>query len=688
MTTSKRIFFFFSIIFTSSLFSQEKTDSSKLLENVIVKGYESNTSLLKVPASISVVGKSELNFSSSYSLLPAVNSISGVKMEERSPGSYRLSIRGSLLRSPFGVRNVKVYFDDFILTDAGGNTYLNLLDINSIDHLEIIKGPAGSLYGAGTGGAVLLNGLGTLKDSNDLKLRISGGSFGTLNESVQYSQQSNKLQLSVGQGHMQSKGYRVQSNMRKDNLQMNMRVKSSESLISDFIFLYADLFYQTPGGLTLPQFNANPRQSRPATATLPSVVDQKTAIYNKTAFFGFSNTYKIDGHWKTVTSIANALTQFKNPFITNYEKRREFNLGFRSKLVYENNLPIPVQWVTGFEIQKGDYLIDSSGNNKGVPDGNKVTDNVVARQQFAFTQLNLNPISFIQIQSGLSLNRFLYSIERSVGLPVAGKKTLDFNRQILPRVALLFNPLKNISFFGQLSKGYSSPTIAEIRPSAGGVYTGLQSEYGWNKEVGFKLAAMRNKFYLSAAIFQFDLKDAIVRRVNNTGAEYFMNQGDVKQKGVELEFHYTLINLPKQKFLHALKWSQAVTFNDFRFINYKNNVTSYAGNKLTGVADKVLVANLSAEFANSFYWNIQFNYVGKMPLNDANTFFSDIHRLWQTKFGWKSSNKKHPLECFLILDNIGNEKYSLGYDINAFGNRFFNPSPSRNFQAGIIVDLK
>ena len=42
-------------------------------------------------------------------------------MEERSPGSYRLSIRGSLLRSPFGVRNVKLYLDDFIFTDAGGN---------------------------------------------------------------------------------------------------------------------------------------------------------------------------------------------------------------------------------------------------------------------------------------------------------------------------------------------------------------------------------------------------------------------------------------------------------------------------------------------------------------------------------------------------------------------------------------
>ena len=688
MTTLKRLFTLFSLFCATSLFSQEKIDSSKQLDNIIIKGYESNATLLKVPASIAVIGKSTLSGFSNASLLPAINSVSGIKMEERSPGSYRLSIRGSLLRSPFGIRNVKIYYDDFIFTDAGGNTYLNLLDINHVNALEIIKGPAGSLYGAGTGGAILLSGLGNSSDSNDIKLRLSGGSFGTLNESVQYLHQSKHVQLSVGQGHLQSKGYRTQSGMRKDNLQLNVKIKSTENVSTDFLFLYTDLYYQTPGGLTLAQFIANPRQSRPATSTLPSVIDQKTAIYNKTAFIGFSNTYRIDKHWKTVSSVSNAITGFKNPFITNYEKRRELNVGLRSKLVYENNNAVPIQWVSGFEIQKGDYLIDSSGNNKGVPDANKVTDEVVAKQQFAFTQLNIQPLSFLHIQTGFSINRFFYTIERTIGNPSNGKKSLDFNRQLLPRIAMLLDPLKNISIYGQLSKGYSSPTIAEIRPSAGGLYSGLQAEYGWNKEVGFKAVAMRNKFSFNAALFQYDLKNAIVRRVNAAGAEYFLNEGNVQQKGIEIDYQFTLINQPQQKFLQSLKWSQAFTFNDFTFINYKNNVTSYAGNKLTGVADKVFVTNFNAAFARSFYWNVQFSYVGKMPLNDANTFFSDAYRLWQSKLGWKSSNKKYPLECFIIIDNIGNEQYSLGYDINAFGNRFFNPSPTRNVQAGIIVDLK
>lgn len=686
MIPLKRIIFVFSILLSLNIVSQEKVDTAAL-DAVVVKGFESNKSLLNTPASIVLIGKQTLNANSAFSLLPALNTASGVRMEERSPGSYRLSIRGSLLRSPFGIRNVKVYYDDFILTDAGGNTYMNLLDIHAVNGIELIKGPSGSLYGAGTGGAVLLNGFGKSKDSSDLKLRLLGGSFGTLQQSIQYQYQSKDVQLNFLQGHFQSNGYRVQSKMRKDNIQLNMRIKSNEKVSTDLILFYADLFYQTPGGLTLAQFNANPRQSRPATATLPSVVDQRTAIYNKTAFVGFSNTYQISSKWKTVSSVTNGLTRFRNPFITNYEKRREYNLGLRSKIVYEDNFPIPLQWVSGFEIQKGEYAIDSSGNNKGTPDGNKVTDELVARQQFAFTQLNLQPLEYLQIQSGLSINRFFYSIQRIIGLPANGVKELDFNRQLLPRFALLLAPVKNISLFGQLSKGYSSPSIAEIRPSAGGIYSGLQAEYGWNKEVGLKVSTWRNKFFMQASLFQFDLKKAIVRRVNNNGAEYFVNEGDVQQKGIEVEYQYHWINMLRQRFFRSIKWSQAITLNDFRFVNYKNNQTSFAGNQLTGVADKVIVSTLSMDITKKIYWNIQFSYVGKMPLNDANTFFSDPYRLWQSKLGWRSGHAR-PIEIFLLADNIGNEKYSLGFDINAFGNRFYNSAPGRNIQFGLIIDLK
>ena len=79
------------------------------------------------------------------SLVSAVNTTPGVRMEERSPGSYRFNIRGSSLRSPFGVRNVKVYFNDIPITDPGGHTYLNQLGYYNFNSIEIIKGPGNHL---------------------------------------------------------------------------------------------------------------------------------------------------------------------------------------------------------------------------------------------------------------------------------------------------------------------------------------------------------------------------------------------------------------------------------------------------------------------------------------------------------------------------------------------------------------
>ncbi len=95
-------------------------------------------------------------------------------MEERSPGSYRLTIRGSLLRSPFGIRNVKVYIDELPLTDAGGNTYLNLIDPQAIERVEVLKGPDGSLFGANSGGVVLIDLNGQKKSPNEASVHLTG----------------------------------------------------------------------------------------------------------------------------------------------------------------------------------------------------------------------------------------------------------------------------------------------------------------------------------------------------------------------------------------------------------------------------------------------------------------------------------------------------------------------------------
>src|SRR5215217_7810253 len=152
------------LLFTAGLslvalfgFAQTPQDTARRLNEVVIRPYFSPQPLLRATGSIGLADQSVFDKQSSNSLVSAINTISGVRMEERSPGSYRLSIRGSLLRSPFGVRNVKMYLGDFPLTDAGGNTYINILDPGIINRIEILKGPEASIFGANSGGVILID---------------------------------------------------------------------------------------------------------------------------------------------------------------------------------------------------------------------------------------------------------------------------------------------------------------------------------------------------------------------------------------------------------------------------------------------------------------------------------------------------------------------------------------------------
>lgn len=666
-------------------------DSIPSLGTVTVKGFETGKKRLDIPASVSNLGTRDLQRFSNTSFVPVLNTVPGVRMEERSPGSYRLSMRGSLLRSPFGIRNIKIYWNDFILTDAGGNTYLNLVDFNSAGSIEILKGPASSMYGAGTGGVVVLKSppaipdMDSLRKKQDFTLQVTGGSYGQFSEEFRWSSGTKKIKWQFMQGHFQADGYRQNSRMRREVIQANLQANTGERNRIEGLILLSDLFYATPGGLTKVQMEADPRQARPATPTLPSATEQKAGIYNRTAIFGVSDIYRFNERWSNTVSATFSFTDFKNPFISNYEKRNENNFGVREKLVYEGVWGnTPVSWITGFEWQEGYYRIDSTGNVKGQPDANLVSDKVRASQKFAFTQIQFEFISKLILQAGISINDFKNSFERVVGEPQSGKIPVDFNAQVAPRIGFLYKPLPTLAIHVSSSRGFSPPSTAEIRPSAGGISTGLQAEKGWSHELGIKGTLIRNRLQFDVSFFRFNLEDAIVRRTNPSGAEYFINAGGTRQNGIEAYLEGWLVQKPSSAAISQLRLFATVTLNDFTFKDYTVNSSEYSGNRITGVPREVIVAGMDLRFLRHFYLNTTFNYTSSMPLNDANDVFADPYSLLGFRIGWQKILNRTKLELYIGADNLTNEKYSLGNDLNAFGGRYYNPAATSNVYGGVI----
>lgn len=198
------------------------------LEGLSIRAFARNRPIFEQAAPIQFLTSKDIQRFQESSLVPVLNTLPGVRMEERSPASYRISIRGSSLRAPFGVRNVKVYWQGIPLTEPGGSTPLNLLETDNVNQIEIIKGPAGSMYGAGTGGAILFSALGDKKEGWQADAGTTIGSFGWLKQHVRVSQGTEKAQWEVLATRQKGDGYREHSSFDRKTVQLNGKFEISD----------------------------------------------------------------------------------------------------------------------------------------------------------------------------------------------------------------------------------------------------------------------------------------------------------------------------------------------------------------------------------------------------------------------------------------------------------------------------
>lgn len=417
----KAIFLVFKLLIISNVFCQTQPSIKDSvvtgnLAEVVVRAYEQNKRLQDVPAAVSYIGQLSLNRYSNTNILPAVNTVSGVRMEERSPGSYRLNIRGSSMRSPFGVRNVKIYYNNIPFTDPGGNTYLNQLGFYNVQSLEIIKGPGSSLYGSGTGGVMLIEST-SMGSKPGFNVNYSTGSYNLQNINASMRFGSDSFQNTISFQHQSSSGYRIHSKMKRDVFLWNTLLKTNKGGELTSTFLYGDLFYETPGALTQAEYNANQKAARPSTGTLPGAEQARAAIYQKAFFAGASYTQPFSDHWQNITSLYGAFTRLLNPTFRNYGRNHEPHFGGRTVFRYQKQtLRSTWLWHTGAEVQQGFTTSRIYNNVNGSPGPLQTDDEIDNRQAFVFTQVSWQRAGWT-LTGGLSLNQLDVQFTRLSTVP-------------------------------------------------------------------------------------------------------------------------------------------------------------------------------------------------------------------------------------------------------------------------------
>ena len=195
---------------------------------------------------------------------------------------------------------------------------------------------------------------------------------------------------------------------------------------------------------------------------------------------------------------------------------------------------------------------------------------------------------------------------------------------------------------------------------------------------------MNGRISLDASGFRYVLDDGIISQVDSTGNTFFINAGKIERLGVEASASWLIVpphfNNPVFK---RVEFISNYTYSHFKYKKYQSKGHDYSGNRVAGIPRTVWVNSLNVEFPAGIYLFLQNNYVSRIALDDANSVFAGSYNLMSAKLGIRPRKKYFPDNIYFFADNILNEKYSLGNDLNAVGGRYFNAAPTFNFQIGL-----
>jgi iron complex outermembrane recepter protein len=666
------------------------TPTSTALATATVVGYGQQVPLRRLAASVGIIDSLALRRFPDGALGAAVNTLPGVRWEERATASFRLSIRGSTLRSPFGVRNVKVYYHDIPFTEAGGSTPLNLLDPAPIGRIEVLKGPAGSTYGAGTGGVVRFENR-AARPGTHAAVGVTVGSYGLRRVTATVETRTAGTALRAQYVRQTLDGYRAQSAMRRDVLTLDAELRpAADSGAAPTLAvhaLYTDLDYQIPGGLTRAQFAADPRQARPdAGPGRPGTVTQRAGYASRTGLLGLTHTAALRRAGTLTSTLYGTGTAIATPFLVDLE--RSTAIGGGGRMVWRQRLALAgstLRLAAGGEFQAGFERASNYQNLGGNPGLLRYDDEIRTATGFGFVQVDYELPAALLLTVGASYNRLHLGITRaSAGYTVAR----DFRPEASPRVALLKDLGAHLSVFASVSTGFSPPSDEEVRPSDGSLNRTLRAERSTSYEIGARGTALHERLTFEVSAYRLELRQTIVARPDTLGTQRFTNAGTTHQLGLEAALSAWLVRPPSvTPTATSLRAWTSFAYQHYRFGTYQNvDGLDFSGRRLPGTAPQTLTAGLDLTVPHGFYVLPSVSHQARLPLNEANSAYSAGYWTLSTRAGYRHRFIGYgELEIFGSIDNATDTRYSLGPDLNAFGERYYQSAPGRSFSVGVVI---
>lgn len=691
-----RLIFIVLLVFNFGVFGTAQQpvskDSITQLDEVILLDAVRKQNAVGITPSEIISARTFQNYSP-VSMVPAMNQIPGVYVFSGALNTNRITIRGIGARTLFGTDKLRMYYADIPITDGSGFSSIEAFDLENLSQIEIVKGPKGSTYGANLGGAIILSPKEALGVSTNFFNKSTVGSFGLLKNNLSVNHYDGKLRLGLQYGHLETNGYRQNSNFERDGLLLNTSYQINDKNNVSLLVNHIDFTAQIPSSLGATAFVEDPQQ---ATFTWRA---SKGFEANNYTLVGLNLVHKFNDNFKNSTSIFYSYLDKEEarPFGILDEITKGYGLRtrFSGSFVFNNR---EAQFTLGAELFKDEYDWDEFENlyqendGNGSLKGNQFAQNNEFRDQWNVFGSLLVPLSNrLSAQLGLNINKTKYDYR---DLFNAGSDNKSANRNfeaiVLPNIQLTYDVGENYNLYGNISRGFSNPTVEETLTPDGVINPDIAQETGMNYELGTQLFFDKKRLRIDLSLYHMNIKNLLVGERIEEDRFVGRNAGQTRHRGMEVSLNYTWIlnkNIEVSPFINY-------TFNNHEFIQFVDEDIDFSGNALTGVPNLTGTSGIQLRLFENFYWNTTHQYVSSIPLTDAGGLDSDAFSVFTSRVGYlKKLSDKFTLGLDFGINNVFDTIYAQSVLINTqgFGGgepRYFYPGDARNYYGSIRLGYK
>ena len=574
------------------------------LKEVILTGNRISLSISEDSRTISYISNEMIQQAAATNLTDLLQTVAGIDIRRRGVEGMQsdLFIRGgNFEQTLLLIDGVKM--DD---PQTGHHTMNAIVDLDNIESIEIVKGPAARVYGqnAFTGAINIV----TKKIKNDgLKLKVGYGSYENKKASVGIQEKLNdNVAVLAHISHQKSDGYRVNSDFENNSAFVKAQIYKYD-LVTSFIDrkFGAENFYSS---------NPNFKEYEET---------QNSLVALSTSFNVSNLTIKPRVFWKRNQDLF-LLKRTDPSFYRNLHISNK--VGVETNMVYTSNLG-----KTGFGVDVSKVFL--------------VSNNLGDRDRLVFN-------SFLE-------HRFDNLEKFDVTFGVAISSFSDFKTQFLPGLDLGYDISENLKVYGNIGYTYRVPTYTDLYYSDPGNEgnSELQPESAISEELGIKYLGDNLNFTI--ALFNRNSSDLIDWARNSENEKWkAQNFSAVATMGFETSFDYQfkfsgfnqnvavnynfiedqikdIDGLLTRYSLNSLKHQFATSFNS-RFSKYVNQSITYRyvertkGESYNLVDAKISTAIRNFEIslnANNIF-NNNYREAGLVPMPKGNWMLGLAYKVY------------------------------------------------------------